>query len=589
VAWLEQLSELHFIRPWWFLGLLPLLLVAYYFWQKGKQSNNWSQVIDTHLLPYLLVSQGQVDTRNIKPWWFYLAGILAIIALSGPTFEKRPLPVFETELSKVVILDLSLSMDATDVEPSRLTRAKFKINDILDATKEGQIALIVYAGDAFVISPLTTDAKTIATLVPPLSPSLMPVLGSEPARAFELADELLTNAGVFSGQIIWITDGLDADDYAETRDFLTTSPHQVSILAVGTAEGAPIPLPDGQGFLKDSRGQIVVPSLNYGALEGLAKTVSASISPMTAGDQDIKFLSEQLQKPQEFIASDDDLEMDTWIEFGPWLLIPVILILSLAFRKGLVFGLLLLIVPIHTPSTQAAESVTEDRPAPSLVDRLEWLWLTPDQQGQKAFKAEKHNQAADLFRQPDWKSAALYRSGQYEAAIDANSEASDPTAWYNRGNALAKAGALEQAIAAYDEALAQQPNMEDAIFNKELVEQLLQQQQQDQQDQQEQQNQEQNQEQDQQNQDQQQDQQEQEQDQQEQSQQEQNQQQQQQQEQEMQELENMSEEEKKQVLEQWLRQIKDDPGGLLRRKMYMEYQKRQKQNKRLQSEGEKVW
>ena len=598
--WPEVLAEFHFLRPYWLLGLIPMAVLVFSLWRNQKSANAWGQMIDEHLLEHLLIAQQKVNKAKIHNGWFVLSALLAIVALAGPTFEKRPLPVFETELSKVVILDLSLSMNATDIKPSRLARAKFKINDSLAATKEGQIALIVYAGDAFVISPLTTDAKTIATLVPPLAPELMPVLGSEPFKAFELASELFANAGVFSGQIIWITDGLDDDDYRETQAFIAQTSHQISILAVGTSEGSPIPLADGQGFLKNSNGEIVVPSLNYAVLQSLAQENNSAISEITAGDTDIQYLMNRLVQPSEFIASDDDLEMDTWIELGPWLLLPVLIIISFLFRRGLVFGFVILMLPLSNPTKITAQDIAKEAEPKqttenkSLTERLQWLWLNPDQQGQKAFKQQQHEQAAGLFEDQAWRNAALYRSGQYEAAAQNEFTEETATSHYNRGNALAKAGALEEAISSYDEALALEPEMEDALFNKQLVEELLkqQQEQQEQQQNQDQQNQDQqNQDQqDQQNQDQQDQQNQEDQQQQQQDQQQQSEEQQKQQEQkELEELQEMSEEEKQQVLEQWLRQIKDDPGGLLRRKMYMEYQKRQQQNKRLQKQGEKVW
>ena len=597
---LELIEPLHFIRPLWLLALIPLVLFIYFMWRDEKASNAWGQMIDTHLLKHLLIAQQQVNKAKIHNGWFVMSALFVIIALAGPTVEKRPLPVFETELSKVVILDLSLSMNATDIEPSRLARAKFKINDILSATKEGQIALIVYAGDAFVISPLTTDAKTIATLIPPLAPELMPVLGSEPAKAFSLANELLANAGVFSGQIIWMTDGLDDDDYRETQEFLQQTSHQVSILAVGTADGSPIPLADGQGFLKNSKGEIVVPALNYAVLDRLAKEHNIAISEITPGDTDIQYLMNRLVQPSEFIESDDDLEMDTWIELGPWLLLPVLIMISFLFRRGLVFGFVLVLLPITQPSKVTAQDMADEvKPKQTVEDKslkqqLEWLWLNQDQQGQKAFKQQQHQQAANLFEDQAWRNAALYRSGQYEAAAQTQFQQESSTSHYNRGNALAKAGALEEAIKSYDEALNIEPEMADALFNKQLVEDLLKQQQEQQQQNQDQQNQEnqdqqQQQQQDQENQEQQENQDQQEQQNQDQQQQQSEEQQKQQQQKELEELKEMSEEERQQVLEQWLRQIKDDPGGLLRRKMYLEYQKRQQQNKRLQKQGEKVW
>jgi len=352
---LDVFSEFHFIRPIWLFALLPVIIIIAGLILKNTRQNQWTSSIDQHLLNHLLIGQKKIQQSNVSPLLVLaISLLLAVLALAGPTWEKRPLPVFETEISKVILLDLSLSMESTDIKPSRLIRAKHKIKDLLAKTNEGQVALIVYAGDAFVISPLTTDANTILTMVPSLSPSLMPVLGSEPQSAFKLADELLTNAGIFSGQIIWITDGIDDRDYGLVADQLKSSRHQISILAVGTSEGAPIPLPDGQGFLKDGQGGIVLPSLKVAPLEQLAKVSNGSVTQLTADDRDIEQLLSSLKEPQEFISSEDDLEMDTWIELGPWLLLPLIIITALAFRKGVVVSLLIILIPASPSSTSRA-------------------------------------------------------------------------------------------------------------------------------------------------------------------------------------------------------------------------------------------
>ncbi|PCJ45994.1 MAG: hypothetical protein COA74_14655 [Gammaproteobacteria bacterium] len=591
---LETFSLFHFIRPYWLFALIPLVVIITGLMLKSSRRNQWTSSIDKHLLKHLLVGQNTIQPNSVFPLIFLaISLLLAVLALAGPTWEKRPLPVFETEMSKVLLLDLSLSMQATDIKPSRLIRAKHKINDLLSRTNEGQVALIVYAGDAFVISPLTTDANTILTMVPSLSPSLMPVLGSEPQRAFQLAEELLSNAGVFSGQIIWITDGIDDRDYNQVAEQLKASRHQISILAVGTREGAPIPLPDGQGFLKDAKGNIVLPSLKIAPLEQLASLSNGNVTQLSADDQDIERLLSSLEEPQDFIASDDDLQMDTWIELGPWLLLPLLLITAFSFRKGVVVVLALVLIPLYPSPASAAEQQVS-----SLQKHWINLWQTSDQQAAKAFNKEQHSTAAELFQQADWKSAALYKSGEYNAAAELLASNQFDDANYNRGNALAQAGRLEEAIIAYDSALEQTPNMEDAIFNKKLVEDLLkqqqeqEQQQQDGEKQQQQDGEKQQQQDDQQQQDGEQEEgdEEQESDQQSQDQQQKDQQEKEQEsEQQKSELEQMNEAEREQVLEQWLRMIKDDPGGLLRRKMYMEYQKRQQQGKKLQDKGEKVW
>jgi len=586
----DVFSEFHFIRPLWLFALLPVVVIIAGLILKNTQQNQWTSSIDQHLLNHLLIGQNKIQQSNISPLLILaISLLLAVLALAGPTWEKRPLPVFETEISKVILLDLSLSMESTDMKPSRVIRAKHKIKDLLSKTSEGQVALIVYAGDAFVISPLTTDANTIMTMVPPLAPSLMPVLGSEPQSAFKLADELLANAGVFSGQIIWITDGVDDRDYGLVAEQLKNSLHQISILAVGTSEGAPIPLPDGQGFLKDNQGGIVLPTLKVAPLEQLAKISDGTVTLLTADDRDIEQLLSSLKEPQEFITSDDDLEMDTWIELGPWLLLPLIMVLALAFRKGVVVALLLTLTPLYPASIKAEETVEQDSTLETVWNDL---WQTPDQQATIAFKNNDHAAAAELFEQKDWKSAALYKSGQYNAATDLLAGDQSASAKYNRGNALAQSGRLEESIAAYDEALQQIPDMEDALFNKALVEEMLKQQQQQQEQQQgdeQQQNEEQQQQDGEQQDGEQEGEQQQEQQQGEQQQGEEQESEEQEGEEQESELEQMNEAEREQVLEQWLRMIKDDPGGLLRRKMYMEYQRRQQQGKKLQDKGEQVW
>ena len=600
------LENLHFLRPLWLLALVPSVLLIWALLHNSQARNQWLNAIDAHLLKHLLLNQQQIKGRRIAlPWFVLVALLLSILALAGPTVEKRPLPVFETEVSKVILLDLSLSMNATDIKPSRLTRAKHKINDLLSYTKEGQVALIVYAGDAFVISPLTTDARTIETLVPPLSPGLMPVLGSQPHRAFEVANELLENAGILSGQIIWITDGIDDEDYGRVLDANADSRHQVSILAVGTDQGAPIPLPDNQGFLKDGSGEIIIPSLGLAGIEQLAGQLNAPITELTPDDRDIRTLLESFKTPEEFIATEDDLEMDTWVELGPYLLLPVLIIAALAFRRGLVIALVVYLLPLQlfTSTPLSAAENEQELSDETYGEQLEnaqkhapsfWrsLWKNPDQQGADAFKDGAHAQAANLFESMDWKASALFRSGQLNASAEALNGIDTADAHYNRGNALAKLGRLQDALDAYNRSLEIEPGMEDAEYNKAIVEELLKRQQ-EQEEQEQQDQQEGDSQQDQENQEQQQEQQ----DQQEQQEQQQNQQQssEEQQEEEQQEqeqqtdLEQMSEEERDQVLEQWLRMIKDDPGGLLRRKMYMEYQKRQQQTKELQRKGEKVW
>ena len=265
-----NLDTFHFLRPWWLFGLLPMGWVLWRCLYLGHAGRSWRQLCDPHLLPHLLIGSDQAGGKG--PWVLLgLGWTLAFVALAGPVWSKLPQPVVQSQAALVVVLDLSRSMDAQDVRPSRLTRAKHKVLDILKRRTEGQTALVVFAQEPFVVSPLTSDAKTIASMVPTLSTDLMPVQGSRPEHALDQADQLLDHGRIGKGEILLITDGGEGSSVRDTVDSLREKGRRVSILAVGTEEGAPVPVPRG-GFLKDASGAIVIPKLDTDALQTLARS-----------------------------------------------------------------------------------------------------------------------------------------------------------------------------------------------------------------------------------------------------------------------------------------------------------------------------
>ncbi|MEN8261658.1 MAG: VWA domain-containing protein, partial [Pseudomonadota bacterium] len=176
------MAEFHFLRPLWFLAILPLVLLLWFLWRRNRRAGQWATVCDARLLPHILI---QRNGRR-SPWpltLFATGGVLAVTALAGPAWEQLPTPVFRTESYLVIALDLSRSMDAADIKPSRLIRARYKLADILELRTEGQTALIVYAAVAFTVPPLTDDTATIASQLPALTTGLVPVQGSHAGRA----------------------------------------------------------------------------------------------------------------------------------------------------------------------------------------------------------------------------------------------------------------------------------------------------------------------------------------------------------------------------------------------------------------------
>ena len=466
-----NLAEFHFIRPYWLLAIIPYVVIVVLMLRNKLSLSNWSAVCDAELLPYLL----QEKAVNQSRWPFTtgaIAAVLVIISLAGPTWQRLPSPVFRNESALAIALDLSRSMDAEDIKPSRLIRVRYKIADILKQRKDGQTALLVYAGDAFTVTPLTDDTETIDSQLSALTTDIMPSEGSNTEFVLEKAVELFKQSGLQKGQILLVTDGVNVDKTMAAVKALDD--YTLSILGVGTIDGAPIALPEG-GFLKDEQGTIVIPKLNAGDLAKLAQAGKGVYQTITADDADIQTLLSIVDKPvQQQGKENKNLLLDQWEDKGPWVLLLVLPLAALSFRKGLLCFALLLLLPL--PKNSYA---------------LEWqdLWQNKDQQAQQAYKNNQFEQAAKLFENPDWKAAAHYKAGEYDKALENYvpkqelGNERNATIFYNQGNALAKSGQLEQAIKAYEKALTLNPDDADAKYNKELVEKELEKQKQEQQQQ----------------------------------------------------------------------------------------------------------
>jgi Ca-activated chloride channel family protein len=471
----EIMQGFHFLRPWWLL-LLPLLLIILWFLRRRRlQSRRWQNVCDAQLLPHLLISESGTRQRRGLLLIVGLSGLLSIAALAGPAWKQLEQPVFRDQSALVLMLDLSRSMDATDVKPTRLTRARLKLIDILKQRKEGQSALIVYAADAFVVSPLTEDAETIIAQVSSLKTGLMPQQGSRPDLAIDMAQQLLAQAGALRGELLLISDGLEnvpPDVLQSTIAELIQSDYRLSILAVGDAAGAPIVLPDG-GFLKDSSGAIVIPRLDETGLRALALQGGGHYQAMRVDDLDITTLldSARLTANSELEES-QGFKADQWREEGPWLLLLLLPLALMAFRRGHLFIICLVALPLMSLSPSTAEA--EEGVAGG--DEQSWwsdLWSTPDQRASRAFESDDLAQAATLFENREWQAAANYRSGNYQQSIDALAGIESADAYYNTGNAYAQLKQWQAALDAYDQALALQPKHEDAKHNRALVEEQL--------------------------------------------------------------------------------------------------------------------
>ena len=453
-------EHLHFLHPSWFLLLIPMLILLWWLARSVHSKSTWQQACESHLLPYLLNKPVQALSR--LPLWLLAAGwFITVLALADPAWQKQAQAVYKNQDAAVIILDLSQSMLSSDLSPSRLVRARLKVEDILRRRNEGQTGLIVFAGDAFTVSPLTTDTRTIQSLLEPLTPNIMPVQGSRVDLAIKKAAELLRQAGQKYGNIILLTDGYSNTNTPEIAAEIKHQGYHLSVLGIGT--DIPSPIPDKNGdFIRDAQNKVVMTALNEAKLQALANAGGGHYHTITLNNTD---LDDVLSSQNNILRSKMDRSeqvTDKWQSQGPILLLFLVPLAALAFRRGWLLILPLVLIISTGLAPHAAEASGWDN-----------LWLRPDQQAERALRSGDFNTATQISRDPLQHGEASYRKGDYIQALHDFSISQTPAADYNRGNTLAQLGRYKEAIAAYDSALKKNNTMQDALHNKKEIEKLL--------------------------------------------------------------------------------------------------------------------
>ena len=449
----------HWLRPFWLL-LVPLLAwLIWHLWHRQQRAGRWQSLLPPAFHQVLL---GGVSRRNSRLPWLALglAWLLALLALLGPSWQRVEQVNLKRADPLVVVLDLSTSMLASDVAPNRLEQAKRKLLDLLHSRRDAPTGIVVFAGSAHTLVPLSDDLATTRNLLEALNPAIMPTPGQRADLGVRQALALLEQGAQGKGKILLIGSSLNQQEQDGIIEALGQQGERLQILGIGTREGAPI-AQEGGGFMKDQHGAILLPRLDSAGLKRLANRLGGRYSNASLDDSDLRRL-DLLDRPQQLRDAEEPTQLSAWADQGHWLLLPLLLLAACAGRRGWLLCLPLLLV----------------LPQPSYAFEFNDLWLRPDQQGQRLLEAQKPAEAAQHFTDPQWQAQALYQAGDYNAAAERFAQGYSAADHYNRGTALAKAGELEAALDAYDQALERQPQMPAALANKALVEQALQQRQQ---------------------------------------------------------------------------------------------------------------
>ena len=426
------MSALHFLRPEWLWLLLALPPLAWWLRRDAARTGPWPREVDAHLLPHLLAPVRGLRGGG-RAWLVSPLLALAIVALAGPSWSRVQQPLWQSRAPLVLALDLSGAMLAGDLPPSRLARARAKLDTLLEQRRDGEVGLLVFHQDAYVVAPLTDDAANVALFLDALSPDIMPealeaTAPSDAAPAIGQAMALLRQAGFSHGDILLLTDHAGGDAIAAATGAAAAG-YRVSALGLGTARGA---------SWRHPRGDILQARLDAGSLQALARAGNGGYAPLAADASDLAELGVLVPRDVDPGAGGES-GMLAWQDQGYWLLLPLLLLAPLGFRRGSTLAVLL-----------ACALLLPWQPAHAADGG--W-WLREDQQ--RHARMERGSEA--------------YRAGDFAAAAEAWRGLPDADAAYNLGNALAKQGRYRDAIAAYDEALRRRPGMEDAIANRQAV------------------------------------------------------------------------------------------------------------------------
>lgn len=447
-------DDFHLLRPWFLWLLLPAIAVLFIGIAGLREQVKWKRFIASHLRPYVIQKGSETKLRRIHLALF-IAISIAIVGAAGPTWKRVEVPGKTLESPLVVLLDLSQSMMADDIQPNRLERAKFKINDLLDANPRARVALVGFAGTAHTIVPLTSDYKIIKSHLDGLSPDIMPYPGTNLEAALKLADTL-TRVTMAPATVLLITDDFDDELFNLLQLFVRGGNASLKVMPVNTVSGAKVPALGSKVPLRDDQGNTVHSALDENILLQLESIKNIEVNRLTLDNSDMELLAKSIRTNLEFREMDEQKE-DQWLDRGLWLILPFALVVLMWFRKGWVIYALIMMLGLSSCNGNF---------------NFKDVWLTQDFQAQQYYDQGDFEQAALLFTDPIRSGNAYYKSGDYQDAIKAYSEDTTAMGAYNLGLAYYKTGNYAAAQLAFGVAAEMNPAMGDAKKNQAIMQEM---------------------------------------------------------------------------------------------------------------------
>lgn len=460
-------NDITFAQPLWLLALIlvPIGWLWNYYWSKLSSSNlnSLSKFIDEKLLPHLLVSKNSKSEKSKMGYIYVAFTICVVLALANPRWGYKEFDAYQPTASMVILLDLSMSMNATDVSPSRIVRARQNIEDLLNLSHGIKIGLIGFARYPHLISPITDDIQTIRTFLPALDTDLSDLQGSSLAASLQMANELLAAEPGDKKSILLVSDGnIISGDYSKELSMLQDKNIQVHVIGVGTDTGAPYK--NKHGALHKVQGKVITSKLNAVDLKDIAKHGHGIYTEATYNDFGLQTILHKAENTSHS-AQLTEGKVRQWNDRYYLFLIPAAVIFLYLMRRRALYTLLISVIGSSMFSFDVDAFTVRE------------LFLNSEQQGQEYYINGDFKHAADHFRDAYHKGVAFYRDGQFSQAEEqfnkVQRSAIKTSAMYNAGNAQMQQKKWQDAITSYEDVLSMEPDNTAAKHNLEIARKML--------------------------------------------------------------------------------------------------------------------